>query len=146
LTRFSRSQHPRCMTAGAPSQYCNTGRFGSRQCNASPCEPVAMSSWLQQKPTSYIYEEHRLQSLTRTLHANANTTPSPNVTDWYNIQHNFNKLHLGEYSTILKLSCTNLHVHQTWVVEFAAQGEPPDESKLASDPPPSQLYLQFHPL
>jgi hypothetical protein len=35
----------------------NTDRSGSRQYVAFPCESVAMSSWLQQRSSSHIYEE-----------------------------------------------------------------------------------------
>jgi hypothetical protein len=45
---------------GRTSPNHNTGRSGSRQYAAFPCEPVAMSSWLQQQPPSHIYEEARV--------------------------------------------------------------------------------------
>ena len=48
-----------------------------------------------------------------------NTTQSYRNRTRTNIRHIFNKLHLGKYSAALK-SCANLHVHQTWVVAFAA--------------------------
>ena len=39
-----------------------------------------MSSWLQQQPSSHIYEEARVQSMTRTLPYTANYNSSPIVT------------------------------------------------------------------
>jgi hypothetical protein len=45
---------------GRNSPNRNTGRSRSWQYAVFPCEPVAMSSWLQQQPPSHIYEEARV--------------------------------------------------------------------------------------
>jgi hypothetical protein len=46
---------------GRTSPNRNIGCSGSRQYAAFPCEPIAMSSWLQLRSSSHIYEEPGFQ-------------------------------------------------------------------------------------
>jgi hypothetical protein len=102
LTRFNQSLHPRGMTTGAPLQPQQRPLYDPGITPPSPCESVAISSWLQQQPplilgcSGYRVWHGLYPILLMQLKSHCNRTVQ--IFDTIS-----NKFHLGEYSTTLNL-------------------------------------------
>ena len=74
-------------------------------------EPVVMSSWLQQQPSSHFYEEVRLQSLTRILPYTAKHNSDPIVTGLVQIFNTYSTktAHIKKLYKSLKSCYTKSH-------------------------------------
>jgi hypothetical protein len=93
---------------------CNTGRFRiPASCHLPPASLSLCHHGYNSNPPLIFMRRLGLQVMTQTLlvlliqlksHRNRTVQIFNTIS---------NKLHLGEYSAILKLSCMNLHVHQT---------------------------------
>jgi hypothetical protein len=88
----------------------------------SPCEPVAMSSWLQQQPPLIFMRRLGLQSMTRTLPYTAKYNSSPIVTWLYKystqyLTNNSSPIVTGlyKYSTQYLTNSTLANILPPWI-------------------------------